>query len=192
MAHFKNFAIDEMNRLEEVFNMWGDTFEKKENDGNFDPIPKGRYACVLENATIEETSGNKTPYLNLTTTISGGEFNNRKLWVKLWMTEGAYNMTSQQLDNLLVFKAIGAQDSQGAFMNKAADLVFQLVGKKIEVAVTGHDVYNDKTYEKTFVTGFLDTPNAAIQSAKDARVDGATTATSSATSTVSETEEIPF
>ncbi len=161
---------------------WGGTYESSQQT-EFKPIPKGRYACTLDNATLEETATKKTPYINLACTIADGELSGRKLWVKMWMTDGAYNMTAQQLDNLLVFQSIGKQPDKAAFMNKAADCVFKLVGKKIEVSVTGHDSYNEKEYEKTFVTGFLDIPNSAIQTAK---------AASASTEAGSESEEIPF
>ena len=166
---------------------WGGTFEQTTTQ-EFEPLPKGRYACTLDNATIEETKTNKTPYLDLACTIADGDKAGRKLWVKLWMTEGAYNMTSQQLANLMVFDSIGQQPDQASFMNRAADLVFQLVGKKIEVSVTGHDEYNEKKYEKTFVTGFLDMPNSAIQQTPKA----GSAATAGGGSTVNEAESLPF
>lgn len=158
--------------------MFGESFES--NSTEFKPVPKGRYACKLDNCTIEETkSEKKTPYLNLSFSIvEAGEYaalNNRKLWVKLWMTPKAYDMTSQQLDNIYVFKTIGKHSTIESFQQAAADKVFALVGKKFEVAVTGHDEFNGKTYENTFLSGYIDTPNTSVQTMDAAGIPRPTT-----------------
>lgn len=142
--------------------MFGGTYEKNDNDKAFEPIPKDRYACFIEDVKLMETKTGKD-YLNVVAVIADGEFAKRKLWCKLWFTEKAYNMTAQQLDNLMVLQAVGEHDTIGGFKNATADVVFKLLNKKIEVSVTGHDEYNGKTYEKSFITGFLDIPNGAFQ-----------------------------
>jgi len=187
MAQFKSLAIEQINNqyTKEIHMSWGDSYEKTTT--SFEPVPKGRYACVLENAIIEETKEKKTPYISLTCAIKDGDLANRKLWCKLWFTEGAKNMTSQQLDNLLVFDKIGSQPDVQTFMNRSADMLFNLVNKTIEVSVTGHDEFNGKTYEKTFVTGYLDTTNAAIQNVKDT-----STGMEASGAASKENEEIPF
>lgn len=185
---------------------WGGVFEDNDNDNkSFETIPRGAYACTLENAVLEQSSEKKTDFLSLTTVIKDGEFAGRKLWCKLWFTDGAKGMTSMQLSKLLVFDKIQptsahetvviknadgenvkAFKNMSDFMNMAADRVFKLVGKTIEVTVTKHREYNGKTYEETLVTGYLDTPNEAIQTVK------ADTMSMGPAPTFDSNEEIPF
>jgi hypothetical protein len=160
--------------------MFGDTYEKKDNE--FAAIPKGRYCAILENAKIEQTPKTGTSYLDMEFVIDGDQHSGRKIWHKLWFTEkAASGMTSQQLDNIMVFKKIGSHETLEAFLNKAAELVFELVGKKFEISVTGHQEWNGKEYPNTFLNGYLDMPNAAVQhipTKSEGTVDGS--------------EEIPF
>lgn len=132
--------------------MFGGSFEKKESKG-FEPLPKGRYLCVLENCTIEKSPTKGTPYLAMTCTILKGEYANRKIWHKIWFSEKAYDMAAQQLDNFGVFGEIKPSETIDGFCTNAADVVFNKVGGKVEIAVTGYNEFNDKTYENTFLTG---------------------------------------
>lgn len=152
--------------------MFGGKYEKKESD--FGPLPKGRYVCVLDNCTIEESPTKKTPYLDLSCTIIKGEKANRKIWHKIWFSEKAYDMAAQQLDNLGVFEDIKPAASIEDFCKNAAEVVFNKVGKNVEIAVTGYNEFNGKTYENTFLTG-----------------DGSDSA-ADADASVDESESIPF
>jgi len=179
--------------------MFGGSYEK--SSGEYETIPEGRYAVMLENATIERTKSG-TDFLQLVFVITGGDFDKRKLWHKLWMTEKAYNMTSQQLDNIYVFKKIPPQASIEGFMNVAADMVFALVDKRFEIEVQGHDEYNGKMYPKTFLTGYMDSPNFAVQVFENQPQQSAQTQKTSAGPTparqmaqppsIDENEAIPF
>lgn len=166
---------------------WGKSYEKKEME--FKPIPKGRYECILDDCKINKTDKNGTLFLEVNGTIISGEFTNRKLFHKLWFTDGAYNMTAQQLDNLLLFDSIGEANDVETYLTKAADQVFKLVGKKIEMSVTGHQEYNGKTYENVFITKYLDVVNEAIQKKTDNVVIAKAKTTPQ---TVDTNEEIPF
>jgi hypothetical protein len=145
--------------------MFGGSYEKK--DVTFDPLPKGRYQAILDNVCIEETPTNKSKYLKMDFTVIEGKFKNRKIFHKLWFTEKAYDMAAQQLDNIMIFGMLKPCETIEGFMNAAATNVFELCGKKFEVSVTGYDEHDGKKYENTFLTHFLDVPNAAIQKASD-------------------------
>lgn len=171
--------------------MFGETFE----DTEYKEIPVGEYAVIIDNVIVSESAKKKTPCLNFTLKMADGEFKNRTVYHTLWFTEGAYNMTAGQLSKLLVFKKIKPATDIVGWMNNAADLVFQLKDKKISLKISGYDeADNGKRYPKTWITGFLDTPNHAIQ---DVAEDNQTQAESSAqtaqtSSTVDESESIPF
>ena len=158
MGHFKHKAIDEHNEGEQM--QFGGKFEN--NNKEFEVLPKGRYACKMINCVIEQTATG-TDYILLEFDIVDGDSAGRKIWHKLWMTEKAYNMSAQQLNNIMVFSKIPTTDSIETFMRESAKLVFELVGKKFEVSVTGHNEWNGKEYPNTILTHYLDTPNAAVQ-----------------------------
>lgn len=155
--------------------MFGGQYEKTEME--FKPLPKGRYVCILDNCLIEQTSKG-TNYLKMDFTVVNGQFANRKLWHKIWFTEKAYNMAAQQLDNIGVFGDIKQAETIDQFLTNAAEVVFKKVGAKMEVSVTGHDTYNDKEYEKTFLTGLGDAEAVQAKAASAAGVDAS--------------EELPF
>lgn len=155
--------------------MFGGKYEKQEND--FKPLPKGRYVCVLDNCLIEQTKSG-TNYLAMNFTVVKGQFANRKLWHKVWFTEKAYNMAAQQLDNIGVFGDITQAETIDQFLTNAAEVVFKKVGSMMEVSVTGHDTFNDKEYEKTFLTGMSNNSEVGASAASSAGVD--------------QSEELPF
>lgn len=169
--------------------MFGESFENTE----YKELPVGDYAVLIDNVIVSESAKKKTPCLNFTLKVADGEFANRTIFHTLWFTEGAYNMTAGQLSKLLVFEKIKPATDIVAWMNNAADIVFQLIGKKIELKISGYDESdNGKRYPKTWITGFLDTPNHAIQTLPG---DGATAQPTTAAGTssgVDTTEEIPF
>jgi len=149
--------------------MFGKSYEKKDNE--FKPLPKGRYLCVLENCTIEKSPTKGTPYLAMTCTILKGEYANRKIWHKVWFSEKAYDMAAQQLDNFGVFDQVTAAETIEGFCTNAAEVVFKKVGSNVEIAVTGYNTFNDKTYENTFLTGdgsdFTDESAAGVDSSEE-------------------------
>lgn len=158
--------------------MFGGQYEKK--DMEFKPIPKGRYSCILDNCCIDKTPDKPekkgTSYLKMDFTIVTGPMTNRKLWHKVWFTEKSYDMAAQQLDNMGVFNDIKKSSTIDDFMLGAAEAVFKLVGEKLTVAVTGHNTYNDKTYENCFVVTGEEAVVTAVATSAD----------------VSTSEEIPF
>jgi hypothetical protein len=160
--------------------MFGGEYEKTEIE--FKPIPKGRYLCKLDNCCIEQTPDKAdragTKYLKMDFTILTGPSANRKIWHKLWFSEKAYNMAAQQLDNMGVFNDIKPTATLDEFLMASAEAAFTLVGKKLEVSVTGHQTFNDKTYENTFVTGHGDVEKVIAKAAVGAGVNTS--------------EEIPF
>lgn len=158
--------------------MYGKTFEKK---SGFDPIKKGKYTAICENCTLEETK-NGTQFIQMVFVINdGSDFDGRKLWHKMWFTEKSYDMTSQQLENAWVFEKLPETETIEQFREKSADALFQLVNKKFNVSVTGHNEYNGKEYPNTFLSGYADAPNLAIQ-----------TEPPKASESFDSSEEIPF
>lgn len=157
--------------------MFGGTYEKQSN--SFEPLPKGRYNCILDNCCIEQTS-NGTDFLKMDFTVVSGSFSNRKIWHKMWFSEKAYNMAAQQLDNMAVFEKIEKAETIKDFLTNSAKVVFDHVGGKFEVSVTGHDTYNEKTYEKTFITGLPEADTGLKNHAPQTA------------SNVDQSEEIPF
>lgn len=139
--------------------MFGGSYSK---EPEYKVVQPGRYACLLDNVTMEKTKGN-TDYLLFTFIIQGGEFDKSKLFHKLWMTEKAYNMTAQQLDNIYVFKSIPTSNSIEEFMEKTANLCFALCGKKFEVEVQKLSEWEGKQYPQTFLTHYLDEPVSSVQ-----------------------------
>ena len=147
--------------------MFGGEYEKK--DMEFKPIPKGRYACILDNCCIEATPNTGTKFLKMDCTIVKGDFSNRKLFHKIWFTDKSYDMAAQQLDNMGVFSDIKPTASIEDFMLSAAEAVFKLLGKHINVSVTGHKEWEGKKYENTFVVS--DEETVQVKAATDAGVD---------------------
>lgn len=53
----------------------------------FDPIPKGRYLCLVDNSSMEDTKNKTGKYLEFTFTVmrgtEGEKYKNRKLWARL-------------------------------------------------------------------------------------------------------------
>ena len=178
--------------------MFGQSFEETE----YKELPIGNYAVFIDNVVISESAKKKTPCLNFTLKVADGQFKDRTIYHTLWFTEGAYNMTAGQLSKLLVFEKIKPAADIVTWMNNAADLVYQLVNKKIDIKISGYDESdNGKRYPNTWITGFLDTPNHAIQTVLSGTVDAqqqaGTSTTASPTTAGSETsfdtsEEIPF
>lgn len=172
--------------------MWGESYEST----SFEVLPKGDYMCVLDNCTIDKTKEKQTPYINMEFVVDGGEFSKRKIWHKLWFTDGAKDMTCQQLDNIYVFEPLKSRKAASAeqYMNNVADVLFKLVGKKFEVSVTGHQEYNGKEYPNTFLHHYVDVPNEAIQKVDRTDAKGATNGPAPGTNSsgVDQNEEIPF
>lgn len=134
--------------------MWGsESIEKKD----FGPLEKGKYVCILDNCTIEKIESTGSPYLNFTFTVVGPKSSGRKIWHKLFFTDGAKKMCEQQLENMYVRAAIPACNNAEEYMTSAAECVFKLVGMQFEVAVTGHREYNGKMYPNTFLGKCCDT-----------------------------------
>ena len=49
----------------------------------FDPIPAGKYVCVITESEEKETKKGDGSYLQLTVQVIEGEYENRKLWDRL-------------------------------------------------------------------------------------------------------------
>ena len=189
--------------------MFGGSYNRQDSEHDFKTLPKGRFLCTLDNCVIKETKGNQTPYLEMIFKVEkavvdgavSDEFKGQKLWHKLWFTEKAYDVTSQQLDNILVFHKIPTTEYINTFMDSAARLVFELVSKKFVVEVTGHDEYNGNKYPKTFLVEYKDVINHAVQT--ETKASSQTQAPTAQTpkheprviekpAALNATEEIPF
>src|SRR5438094_670201 len=57
-----------------------------EPSGEFKPIPAGRYLAVIIASELKRTSSGNGEYLELVFQILQGEFQNRRLWARLNLT----------------------------------------------------------------------------------------------------------
>lgn len=182
MSHFNNLAIDEMNKQKGEFIMFGGS-DNKPTTGpeKFAGLKPGTYAVTLSDVnTGTRDDGSQYWSIDLTTE-DGKEF---KHWIQCEESEykdeqKVYNGIASQMEALMIYDAIGTHDTLSGFVQKAIDVVYQLKGKTIEFEILKYKI-DGKEGVWGKITGFLDTPNAAIQ-----KMDVATTANN-------DTSEIPF
>lgn len=85
-----------------------------------------------------------------------------------------FKSASEQMESLLLYDKIGEQESYEKWFEQAIDLTFALKGKKIEYSVQKYKIDGKEGFWGK-ITGFLDTPNEAVQVVpKDHNVKGPT------------------
>jgi hypothetical protein len=63
---------------------WDTTKHAVAEPRNFDPVPKGRYLCVIDDTEMKQTKDKKGSYLEVThQIISPKEYKGRKVWARL-------------------------------------------------------------------------------------------------------------
>lgn len=106
-----------------------ETDEPKE--GGFEPLPTGKYHCVITDMLETETKGGKapgTPMVKCEFTVQSGKYENRKLWDNLVLSDEALWKTKALL------YAIGFTEDEV----KAEDFEFEpeeYIGRELDVRV---------------------------------------------------------
>ena len=79
-----------------------------------------------------------------------------KAWDKVW------KRAVEQTEALFVYDKVGEQPNYQKWFEVAADMVHGLIGKKIEFEVKEWNINNNSGVWGN-ITGYVDTPNAAVQ-----------------------------
>lgn len=63
----------------------GDQFDPDQYDtsDSFDPMPPGEYPVFIEKAEVKDTKAGDGKYINLQVSVTGDQFNNRKVFAKI-------------------------------------------------------------------------------------------------------------
>lgn len=202
MFHFSNLAIEEQNKIREVFLVWkmphifncekGDAdmgkFGGKDNkpDSNndkFSGLGPGQHMVYFNdmNTGISDKSG-KQYWIMKFSTEDGKEFDHfMPCEADQYKTEEqVYNKVAKQMEALFIYDTIGEHDKLENFIQAAIDKTYMLKGKKIEYTIQKWKMDNKEGLWGA-ITGYLDTPNTAIQRG----IEGTG-------SDVDSNEEIPF
>lgn len=76
--------------------------------------------------------------------------------------EKVYNAVARQMEALYLYDTIGEHETLESYVQKALDVSYQLKGKQIEFTIQQWKM-NGKEGVWGEITGYLDTPNEAIQ-----------------------------
>lgn len=128
--------------LDDFEDMWASVEEPEKKD--FEPLPQGTYHVEIEEAVIDvsrDPASVKWQYK-----VTDGDYLNRKLWKRNYMTPKALPFLKQDLN------ALGVKVEKASHLPEALE---QLLGKSVEVAVS-HRTYNGKTYEDVYVNKLID------------------------------------
>lgn len=74
---------------------WSDVDE--EAMGEYEVLPRGTYECVVDDTKFALSKEKKSPMLNLTLEVVGGDFDKRKLWHRIVLTPKTLGMVKAQL-----------------------------------------------------------------------------------------------
>jgi len=116
--------------------------------------PEGTYTVELYNATVDMT---KLPRVLLCTwkiLSKDNNVNGDKLFQRFRFVENCKKFNQWQLGILGVWSQLKGCNSDEAASDKAADLVFALVGKFAEAKVS-HREYKGKTYTDMILEDFI-------------------------------------
>ena len=113
--------------------------------GGFEPVDEGRYACVIENVELDKgKEPPHNPYFKFTLKITDGEFEGRKLWTNMVLTENSLWVLKASLE------ALGYEFEDGEEIDFEIDGDTNVV---MEPEMIGHpccvDVYNTVYRQKT-------------------------------------------
>ena len=168
----------------------GDTM-KPINDDRRIPLDAGTHAVELFDVVSGTSDKTGAAYWIVKLTTNGGKGIVFDHFIQCEETEyktmdKVFKSASSQMDALGLYDTIGECKDHDAWFTKAVDLTYALKGKTIEYTVQD---YNFKGKVGTWgkITGFLDTPNDAIQ-----KLSKTGLATDPTASTVDEKEVIPF
>lgn len=92
------------------------------------PVPEGEYLVLVDGAE-QRTSQQGTPGMNLTLKILGGEFDGRKVWDDLWITQAALPYVLHRM------QCLGTPIPQGDFELEPR----ALIGRKAKITVKHKD-----------------------------------------------------
>lgn len=60
-----------------------------EVESSFEPLPEGRYECIVETVEVRESKSSDNDYLNWEMKVTDGEFEDRRLWMITSLSERA-------------------------------------------------------------------------------------------------------
>lgn len=60
-----------------------------EVESSFEPLPEGRYECIVETVEVRESKSSDNDYLNWELKVTDGEFEDRRLWMITSLSERA-------------------------------------------------------------------------------------------------------
>lgn len=144
--------------------MFGGNENKPVQNEKFAGIGIGAHAVTITDVTTG-TRDDGTQYWSVDlSTTDGKEF---KHWINCEPSEykdetKIYNSIARQMEALMIYDAIGTHETLSAFVQKAIDVTYSLKGKTVEFTVKKWKIEDKEGLWGEF-TGFLDTPNAAVQ-----------------------------
>lgn len=161
----------------------------KPKDDERIPLEPGKHSVVIDDVDsgVSDKTGSQYWFLKLSDSnvqfqhFIGTEETQYKSMDKV------FNHAAKQMESLGLYDTIGEQPDYDSWFQKAIDLTFQLKGKSIEYTVQKYKI-DGKEGKWGMITGFLDTPNEAIQKFPDNQAPQA----SGPAPGVNENEEIPF
>lgn len=190
MAHFKNQNIDQLNQEKQQQKggvlMFGSEEQKPSNQmsDKFDGLGPGAHAVILKdmNSGVSDKSGKQYWIIELQTPDEKHKFNHfMPCEADEYKTEEqVFKKVAGQMEALGLYETIGAHAKLEDYIQKAINTSYELCGKTIEFTIKKWKM-DDREGLWGAITGFLDTPNEAIQKGlvkKEPIVD--------------ESEELPF
>ena len=100
---------DKRPRLDDILGGSGDDFnslwDATAAAGDFEPLPPGRYSCLVVDGKRAESKAKATPSYKVTfEVIEPAEFAGRKLWHDLWLTAKALPTSKRDLAKLRIIR----------------------------------------------------------------------------------------
>lgn len=69
--------------------MGGLTINFAEIESSFEPLPEGRYECIVDHVEVRESKSSDNPYLNWELIVQDEEYEDRRLWMITSLSEKA-------------------------------------------------------------------------------------------------------
>lgn len=115
---------------------------------SFDALPAGNYAAVISNLEFKSTKDNTGEYLSAEFTVSGQEFNGRKIFHMYNLMNKnpkAVEIAMQQMKSLLIETGCDENALGSITKQQLIDLLFnKQVGIKLKIQVDPTGQYDDK------------------------------------------------
>lgn len=141
-------------------NLNGFNANEVEPTGSFEPIPAGKYPAAITESEMKPTKNGGGSYLQLTFTITEGEYKNRVLWARLNLNNSNATAVKIAMSELsAICHAVGVMQPRDSLELHNIPLVIIVKLRKRED--TGELTNEIKGYERKMSAGQTQTVPAA-------------------------------